>query len=69
MVREMVAQKAAPVFGEKMERSQQFRFGFSPADAESSVHQIQQAGSLREHRISFIQPLRQVKLQETNVPK
>lgn len=69
MVWEMVAQKAAPVFGEEMKRSEKFRFGFSPADAQSSVNQIQQASSLRKHWIGFIQPLRQVKLQETDVAK
>lgn len=38
-------------------------FGILATDTESSMDQLQQTGSLRKHRMGFIQPLRQIELQ------
>lgn len=51
------------MFCKQVKRHKEFRLGVLTADTESSVNQLQQTRSFRKHWVSFIQPLRQIKLQ------
>lgn len=46
-----------------MKRSKKLGLGISATDTQSTVNQLQQTGSFRKHRMSFIKPLGQIKLQ------
>lgn len=52
------------MFCEQVKRYEELRLGVLTADTESSVDQLQQTRSFRKHRVGFVQPLRQIKLQE-----
>lgn len=52
------------MFCEQVKRYEEFRLGVLTADTESSVDQLQQTRSFRKHGVDFVQPLRQIKLQE-----